>query len=108
MARYTEDGLRIPTSIWEAAIWHYAVEVRCSNCDHSARFEAVGLWWYFERRGWEQHFSLAARHFYCRRCREPGVKNKPRRLEAVMAAGERRFSLPDDRTWKRALSRFRG
>src|SRR3546814_6785444 len=47
----TKDGLRRATHIFEAAVWHYAVQVTC-RCGHSAKFHAASLWWRFERKGW--------------------------------------------------------
>src|SRR3546814_7773208 len=63
----TKDGLRRATHIFEAAVWHYAVQVTC-RCGHSAKFHAASLWWRFERKGWNDSFRDATRHFWCRQC----------------------------------------
>ena len=50
MARY-RDGLKVATCIFEAAAWHYSVRVEC-RCRREGLFEAHGLWWKFQRKGW--------------------------------------------------------
>jgi hypothetical protein len=108
VSRY-QDGLRIPTTIFEAAALRGAVKVWCSRCSNSVVFEAAGLWWRFRCRGWEDHFDLARRRFFCVKCAvagSPGIR--PRKLEAVRERPSRAI-LPDppDREWKREIRRFR-
>ncbi len=104
----TKDGLRRATHIFEAAVWHYAVQVTC-RCGHSAKFHAASLWWRFERKGWNDSFRDATRHFWCRQCAARiGRRVQPLRLETVAwEKGVIELEMPDDREWKRAMRRFR-
>jgi hypothetical protein len=106
--RNTPDGLRRATRIFEAAIWHYAVEVTC-RCGHSAKFEAADLWWRFERKGWNDSFREARRHFWCRPCAARlGRRVQPVRVDVTeWEKGVIALGAPDEREWKRAVRRFR-
>jgi len=42
--------MKIPTSLFEAAVWHYAVKVSCL-CGHFAVFDPHSLFWRFPRKG---------------------------------------------------------
>jgi hypothetical protein len=92
----------------EAAAWQKAVRPVC-RCGHSSTFNPHGLWWYFERKGWDSNFYCARERFACRECRKAGrPRQRPVRIEtAAMTGGEYAFPLPDERIWKRAISRFR-
>jgi len=101
-------GLRVATHIFEAAAWHYSVKVSCSRCPHSAVFEAAGLWWLFHRRGWDDHLAVAREHFWCTKCAAGnGVRIKAGKLDLVHEEATRTLPSPDEREWKRAISRFR-
>jgi hypothetical protein len=106
--RWTGDGIRQPTCIFEAAAWHYAVKPVCA-CGHSSTFAPHGLWWHFERHGWDDSFAATRRYFWCRVC---GIatrkKRHPARIETTsVSALDIALPLPDKRIWKRAVSRFR-
>lgn len=102
MSRYDADGGRIPTDLFEAAAWHYSVVATCRACRREGVFHAAGLWWLFHRKGWDYGFAAAARRFKCRQCGRKGwimaLRNKPITVP---------LPLPDERAWKRAVSRFR-
>jgi len=106
--RYTADGLRAATRIFEAAVWHYAVRPVC-QCGHSAKFDAASLWWRFERKGWNDDFRRAVDHFWCRQCAaRVGRRVRPLRIEAAQwEKGLIELEMPDEREWKRAIRRFR-
>lgn len=59
MARYV-DGLPVATNLFEAAVWHKAIKVTC-QCGHSVTFNLHGLWWPFERKGWDMRLPQARR-----------------------------------------------
>lgn len=109
MARY-KDGLKVATCLFEAAIWHYAVGVRC-GCGHRAAFQPYGLWWRFHRKGWNDDLQAARARFWCRPCRlSHGRKVRPGALRLIRPYDGPliELPLPDEREWKRVLSRFRG
>ena len=104
----TGDGLRRATYIFEAAVWHYAVQPVC-GCGHSASFHAASLWWRFERKGWNDHLGEARKRFWCRQCAfQVGRRVQPRRLEVVpWEKGAIELEMPSDHEWRRAMRRFR-
>jgi hypothetical protein len=102
MARIS-NGLRHPTTLFEAAAWHRSIVATCQHCGHEAVFDPHQLWWLFERKAWEDQLGSLPRRLRCTRCngRRP-----------VVQAGERReasihLPWPDERVWKQALSRWR-
>lgn len=106
--RWSRDGLMEPTCILEAATLHKTVMPVC-RCSHSARFEPHGLWWHFERRRWDDGLVAARSRFWCRVCSSAQHRKvRPDRLElADWAAGDFELPWPDERIWKRAVSRLR-
>ena len=107
--RHTKEGVPRATHIFEAAIWHYAVQPVC-RCGHSAKFDAGLLWFRFHRKCWDDNLRAACRHFWCRLCAwNTGRRVQPLRLEVV--AWEKGViqvkELVDEREWKRAISRYR-
>ena len=106
--RYTGDGLREATNLFEAAAWRYAIRPVC-RCGHSATFNPHGLWWRFERKGWDNDFAKAKLRFWCTRCAwSAGRRVRPVRLEVVrQSEGDIQMPFPPDHEWKRAISRFR-
>ena len=106
MSRYV-DGIPIATTLFEAAAWHKAVKVTC-RCGHAATFSPHGLWWHFERKGWDMRLGEARRYFACSVCRIVLRKKvRPVRLEPVEGGGEVELPNPPEREWKRAQRRFR-
>lgn len=105
---WNPDGTRQPTCIFEAACWHYAVQPVCS-CGHKSTFDPHGLWWLFECRRWDDSFAKARERFWCRFCAARFKKKyRAARLEVVKrSACDMTFPMPDEREWKRAVSRFR-
>lgn len=102
MAKFDADGCRVPQTLFEAAAWHYAIVATCRRCRARGVFESAALWWLFERRGWDPTLYGAARRLKCRACGARATVS-PVRWEAPTVI----LPLPDDRDWKRAVSRFR-
>ena len=107
MARYA-NGLKVATRIFEAAAWHYSVKPVCGRCGHHALFHPHGLWWLFQRKGWDDRLSAAARRFRCIPClTTEGKLVRQARLYLAKDTPTVVLPMPDEREWKRALSRFR-
>ncbi len=107
MARY-EDGLKRPTHIIEAALWQYSVWPIC-RCGHETGFDPHGLWYYFHRKGWDDRLTVACAKFWCRPCASRvGKRVRPVRLDLRKDMPSINLPLPDEREWKRIVSRFRG
>ncbi|MEJ5978863.1 hypothetical protein WG901_19575 [Novosphingobium sp. PS1R-30] len=102
-----QDGLRVATNVFEAALWKNSVRAACS-CGQAACFQPHGLWNLCEKRGWSDEFRDLRPHLYCSRCwRERYRKVRPRTIEASDELPTIKLKMPDEREWKRALSRFR-
>lgn len=110
MARFDRDGIRIATTIFEAAAFHRAVKPICGQCEHSALFHPHGLWWHFYKRGWDDRLQGALGRFWCRRC--AGLVDRrvrPRVLELVPETDSMVcLQMPPMPEWKRAVNRLRG
>jgi len=106
VARYV-DGLPVATNLFEAAVWHKSVKVTC-RCGHSVTFNPHSLWWLFEQRGWDMRLPQARRYFHCDKCLSAmRGKVRPTKIEPVAGMADVTLSMPPEREWKAALSRFR-
>lgn len=102
MARYDADGCRVPTNLFEAAAWHYAVVVTCRKCGSVGVFDPHALWWYFERKNWDNSFASVGRRMKCKTCRAGAFIGWSRKAEATVD-----MAMPPASERKRAISRFR-
>lgn len=99
----------VPTTIEEAAALHYSIAVQC-RCGNKASFNAMGLWWRFQRKYWDQRFGPARSKFFCRKCSaKGGRKVRPVKIETVRVtlAADVMLPFPPEQEWKRAMSRVR-
>lgn len=107
MVTYGGD-VHVPTHIFEAAALHFTLKVSCIQCGNFAVFDAAGVWWYFKGKRWNDELRTAHQHFYCASCTRISrrrVGAKP--LQAVKDKANKFLPWPDQREWKRAISRFR-
>ena len=101
------DGLRVATNAFEAAAWRYTVKIACP-CGHAITLDPHGLWWACERRGRSDRFIDIARRCYCARCYLAfNRKVRPTVSACSHEPPTLRLPMPNEREWKRALSRFR-
>lgn len=105
---WTRDGQRRASHLFEAAAWYQAVKPVCA-CGHSATFDPYGIWWRFQCKMWDDSLWKAREKFWCSRCKaRTGRRVRPIRLDLVKPGPDDiRLPMPDEREWKRALSRFR-
>ena len=108
MSRWTAEGELKATYLVEAAAWHQAIKPIC-QCGHSATFNPHGLWWHFEKRGWNDQLSEVRRRFWCTMCRSRSRhKVIPVRIELVRAnAADIELPWPPEDVWKRQARRMR-
>lgn len=93
----------------DAAVRGYTIRLTCHGCQHARVFDAHALWWYFNRRGWNDRFSHVRRRAVCTRClaAQRGKVRQPK-LELVRedVTGEP-LPMPPLREWKAMLRRVR-
>lgn len=65
-------------------------------------FNPHQLWWLFECKRWDDALGLVARRLKCKQCGERGRLTLDKRDKATVD-----LPWPDEREWKRAVSRFR-
>lgn len=103
--RENSDGTRTATNLLEAAAWQSHILVQCTACPHSAVFGPHGLWWLFHCRHWDDRLPAVGQRMRCRLgklpCNGRGTVSLTSRPVTI------RLPDPDEREWKRALSRFR-
>jgi hypothetical protein len=101
-------GHRIDT-LALCAIYQKSLRFECRVCLHKTVLPAVSIWWLFERRGWANGLGDACRRFYCSSCwsrkrervHDPHVRTSSEKPTADP------FPWPDERIWKKMVSRFR-
>jgi len=103
------DGIKEPSTIFEAAAFKQRLKVVCQQCQRASVFDPHQLWWLFDRKGWSGIFGDAVKRFWCRRC-AARVGRKVKRARIELTADEPTITLPSpgEYDWKRAVSRFRG
>ncbi len=102
MAKFDKDGGRVPTNLFEAAAWHRAIVVVCWRCQREEVFDPHQLWWHFERKRWDDSIGSVVRRLKCKGCKGRGQLALERDRKPTIELPD-----PDERVWKRAVSRFR-
>lgn len=87
------------------ALYRWNVRVSCT-CGRTAVFHGGALWWLFERNGWSDRLQDAPKRFTCEICRSGGRRGLPR-LQKTRDEATRPLKMPDEREWKRLVSRYR-
>jgi len=89
-------------------MWRQSVRPICA-CGHSASFDPHGLWWHFERRGWDDYFEAARKRFWCIVCLSAHRRRyRPVKIELVKQSDrDIVLPLPSELEWKRLLRRVR-
>lgn len=102
MPRWNAAGLMEPTSLTDAAALRLVVRPVC-RCGHSMTFDPHGLWWHFQRRGWDDQLAEVPRRFWCIVCMAQWrQKVRPIRIETSSApTAAILLPMPPDREWKR-------
>ena len=99
------DGTRTATNLFEAAAWHNQVHVKCTACLHYAIFAPHGLWWLFHCRHWDDRLGAVGKRMRCRFGKLPC--NGRGKVSLTDRPATITLPDPDEREWKRQVSRFR-
>ena len=96
------------TTLMLCALYRRTIKLTCPNCRRERRFDAVALWWLFQRRGWSDRLPAAYRRLYCQTCFGTG---KPKFVPWAEVNRDppdaEQPPYPDEREWKRLVSRHR-
>jgi hypothetical protein len=96
------------TNLLEAAALRQAVRPVC-KCGHATSFDPFGLWWHYERRGWDDQLRAVRKRFWCIKCRSLHKRKlEPARLDLVGRTGaDFVLPLPPEDVWKRVSRSLR-
>ncbi len=89
------------------ALHRGTITVTCKQCQRIRRFDAVALWWLFQRRGWDDGLPDAARRFRCSSCPKTGRRGIVDWQITRDRADDDQPPFPDESTWKRLVARYR-
>lgn len=108
MAYWGKNGLLQPSSLLDAALQRRSIQPIC-RCGHSVIFHPHGLWWHFQRRGWDDRIVTVRQRFWCIMCRSRDRKKvRPQRLEFMnLDDANIVLPLPDELLWKQIQRRVR-
>ena len=95
-------------TLLHCALYRTTLRITCRRCSHAVLWEAVRVWWHFERKGIDDRLPEAEKRFYCGKCwREKHTVSRPRIVITRDMPRDCYLPYPDDRTWKRVISRYR-
>lgn len=101
-------GRKFP-SVEHCALHRRTIKLTCRTCGHVRKFDAVAIWAMFRRRQWAGELEKVPKRFYCGTCwqqhfRRSGVP----RMEITDEQPEGpQPPYPDEREWKKLVSRYR-
>jgi len=97
------------TTLMECALYRRTLRIACRKCPHVRLWDAVPLWWLFERKGWCGFLREVPPRLVCSHCwteRYERVRG-PRLSISDERPGETPLPYPTEREWKRFVSRYR-
>jgi len=96
-------------SLLLCALHRRTLKLSCRACPHVRLWDAVPIWWLFEKKGWSGIVREIPRRFYCGICwHQQHRKTTAPRIQIVgEAPGETPYPYPSEREWKRVVSRYR-
>jgi hypothetical protein len=105
-AAYQEARL---TCIVHHALYQWNIRLTCRACRHARVFEGHQLWWLFHRRRWDDQMKSIGHRFYCGRCCNTDCRKikTPAWQRTKDPPTGVALAWPDEREWKRAISRYR-
>jgi hypothetical protein len=103
----THIGERLRT-LQHCALHRRTIRLVCRSCGHLRYLEAIRLWWLFSRRMWDDRLPQAIERLCCAKCRAAG-RTERFRFEITRERPDEQPQppYPDEREWKRIVSRYR-
>lgn len=96
------------TNLQRCAMHRRTIRVACPRCGHSYGYDAVPLWWMFEKKRWDDRITMVAQRLYCARCRQRnGRKIRPNVAITRAMPDPAQPPYPDKSIWRRLVSRYR-
>ena len=106
-AEYDHVNRKLRT-LQHCALYRRTIRLICPGCRRERRFDAVALWWMFERRGWNDRLPSAYGRLYCDACLvKAGRKIRPQAEITREQPDAHQPPYHDETTWKRLVSRYR-
>jgi hypothetical protein len=89
-------------------LYRRTIKLTCPGCGRVRLLEAVTLWWLADQRRWPDEVREVVRRLYCEECHRDAHRIIRPRFEITRdkPAGPQ-LPYPDERVWKRVVSRFR-
>jgi len=107
-ADFTHTDRRI-TTLMECALYRRTLRVSCKKCPNVRMWDAVPIWWLFEKKGWCGFLREVPQRLFCSHCWTERYERV--RTPLVMITneppGETPYPYPGEREWKRVVSRYR-
>jgi len=97
------------TTLMECALYRRSLRVTCRKCPHIRLWEAVPIWWLFEKKGWCGFMRDVPGRLFCSHCwteRQERVRG-PRVTISNDPPEKTPYPYPSEREWKRFVSRYR-
>jgi hypothetical protein len=111
MEAYLDHTNRRIDSLVMCALHRRTLRLSCRSCPHVRLLDAVPVWFLFERKGWSGFIQEVPARFYCAACLRDAARKvtRPRLVITNDAAPPptREWPYPDERVWKRLVSRYR-
>ena len=104
----THTGQRIDT-LMQCALYRRTLKISCRKCSHVRVWDAVPVWWLFQRKGWEGLMREVPRRLICSHCwAERYERVRSPRVEITGERPEKTpLGYPTEREWKRFVARYR-
>ena len=101
-------GRKLDTLV-HCALHRRTLKLSCLHCPHVRLLDAVPVWYLFDRKGWSGLMWDVPKRFFCSRCMTERLRKVrgPRVQVTDERPGKEQFPYPDERTWKRLISRYR-
>lgn len=91
----------------DCALRRRTIRLTCPRCRNVRRYDAVALWWLFQRRRWSDEVPACTARFRCSRCSSLGRAQRPRLEITRDQPDAEQPPYPDERVWKRLVARYR-